>query len=185
MMISSRLFLPTAHRLLRPKAVHRYLSNGKRIEVDFQDPADPQPVRVLSRTLKEQLDPKDFTVPIEIKMPALGGGGKIVTWYRNVGDIVQYEDVICDIETKEFTFGLAIDDEEYGIVHEIMFQNPSEIVKDDEIICIIMHQEKKKKSDTTTVEETAAETTLAAAAETSKETDSAEAVDSSSKQPQS
>jgi hypothetical protein len=64
-----------------------------------------------------QVDPSLFTEEIKIRMPDMGNGdGRVLKWYKEVGDVVQREDVLCDIETPDFTFGMEIDDEELGII---------------------------------------------------------------------
>jgi hypothetical protein len=64
-----------------------------------------------------QVDPSLFTEEIKIRMPDMGEGiGRVVKWYKEEGDVVQREDVLCDIETPDFTFGMEIDDEELGII---------------------------------------------------------------------
>lgn len=53
---------------------------------------------------KEKTDITDrskYTDEVKIRMPDIGDGkGKILRWFRNEGDIVRYEDVLCDIETE-------------------------------------------------------------------------------------
>jgi hypothetical protein len=64
-----------------------------------------------------QVDKSMFTQEIQIKMPEMGEGkGRVVKWYKEEGDVIQRGDVLCDIETPDFTFGMEIDDEELGIV---------------------------------------------------------------------
>jgi hypothetical protein len=64
-----------------------------------------------------QVDPSLFTEEIKIRMPDMGAGdGRVLKWYKEVGDVVQRGDVLCDIETPDFTFGMEIDDEELGII---------------------------------------------------------------------
>ena len=57
-----------------------------------------------------------------------------------------YDDVLCDIETKAFTFGLDIEDEEIGILDKILAPAES-TVQENEPICVLLHAEKKKKRD--------------------------------------
>jgi hypothetical protein len=76
--------------------------------VEFEEVVD-------SKTL--QVDPSLFTEEIKIRMPDMGeGDGRVLKWYKEVGDVVQREDILCDIETPDFTFGMEIDDEELGII---------------------------------------------------------------------
>jgi pyruvate/2-oxoglutarate dehydrogenase complex dihydrolipoamide acyltransferase (E2) component len=91
---------------------------------------------------KPQIDTTKFTVRIEVKMPEMGaGGGKIIKWYKSPGDLVKHEDVLCDIETPDFTFGMETDDENLAIMGEIFVEAPSGNVKDDAVICVLLHEE--------------------------------------------
>jgi hypothetical protein len=64
-----------------------------------------------------QVDKSMFTEEVKIRMPDMGNGdGRVLKWYKEVGDVVQREDILCDIETPDFTFGMEIDDEELGII---------------------------------------------------------------------
>ena len=49
------------------------------------------------------------------------------------------EDVLCDIETPDFVFGMETEDEHPAIMGEILVQAPSDDVKDEEIICYLLH----------------------------------------------
>ena len=40
------------------------------------------------------------TTLVKIRMPEVGGGGKILEWHKKKGDIVRQEDVLCEIDTK-------------------------------------------------------------------------------------
>lgn len=92
------------------------------------------------------MDLSKYNVRIEVKMPDMGeGGGKIIKWYKEPGDIVKREDVICDIETPDFSFGMETDDEHLAIMGEILVQAPSETIQDNEVICVLLHEEKKPK----------------------------------------
>lgn len=102
-------------------------------------------VTTSSKTTPE-LDVTKFTVRIELKMPDMGeGGGKILKWYKEPGDIVKREDVLCDIETPDFTFGMETDDEQLALMGEILVEAPSGTIQDNEVICVLLHEEKKPK----------------------------------------
>ena len=90
-------------------------------------------------TDKEEIDKSLFTEEIKIKMPDMGEG-KILTWYKEEGDIVHRGDVLCDIETADFTFGMETDDEQLGIMGSILVPAPSEMIKDEKTICILLHK---------------------------------------------
>jgi hypothetical protein len=97
-------------------------------------------------TAAPEMDLSKYNVRIEVKMPDMGeGGGKIIKWYKEPGDIVKREDVICDIETPDFSFGMETDDEHLAIMGEILVQAPSETIQDNEVICVLLHEEKKPK----------------------------------------
>jgi hypothetical protein len=95
-----------------------------------------------------QLDRSKFTEEYKILMPALGNGaGKILEWFKKEGDVVLREDVLCDIETPDFTFGMENDDEHIAIMGKILVEAPSEPVKDNETICILLREKKEKKEE--------------------------------------
>ena len=152
--MTARPVLARLHRVLvvsRP----RQLAFSSRYFSDFGDSKPDAATDLSTSTKKEstkktELDPSQFTVRIEVKMPAMGnGGGKVLKWYKSPGDVVHHEEVLCDIETKEFTFGMEVDDEQVAIVGDILVQAPSETVKDDEVLCILLHEESKAKAKPT------------------------------------
>ncbi|GKY92855.1 hypothetical protein MPSEU_000255100 [Mayamaea pseudoterrestris] len=93
-----------------------------------------------------EVDRSQFTVRIEVKMPDMGNGdGKVLKWYKEEGDLVKKDDVLCDIETPDFTFGMQTDDDCLAIMDEILIQAPSDKIKEDEVICTLLHEKPKKK----------------------------------------
>lgn len=86
-----------------------------------------------------------YTEEVNVLMPAMGlpGGQKIIQWYKQEGDVVQRNDVICDIETPDFTYGMETEDEDPVIMGKIIVPAPSELVKDGEVICTTWHHAKK------------------------------------------
>lgn len=87
-------------------------------------------------------DPSTYTVEIPIRMPEIGDGhegGRIVKWYKQVGDVVQYGDILCDIETKNFTFGMQTEDECLGIVKDLYVPEGSSMAE-NETICVLLHE---------------------------------------------
>jgi pyruvate/2-oxoglutarate dehydrogenase complex dihydrolipoamide acyltransferase (E2) component len=104
----------------------------------------------------EPLDRSKFTVEVPIKIPDMGEGlGRLLKWYKNEGDIVRRDDVICDIETPDFVYGMEIEDESIGIMGKHLFEAPSEPLEDGTVICIIMHGEKAKKDEEVSTEDEA------------------------------
>ncbi len=89
----------------------------------------------------DDIDKSLFTEEIKIKMPDMGEGeGKILEWYKEEGDVVKRGDVLCDIETADFTFGMETDDEQLGIMGSILVPAPSEMIPDGKTICIVLHK---------------------------------------------
>lgn len=107
-------------------------------------------------------------------MPELGvGPGKIVKWYKQPGDIVRFEDVLCDIETKDFTFGMEVEDEELGIMGQIIAAEGSEEeVEENEVIATVYH-----RPPPTTASENEKETRTEETDENRKREESADGVD--------
>ena len=54
-----------------------------------------------SKEAEEGIDRSKFTEEIKVYMPEMGEGeGKILKWYKQEGDLVLKDDILCDIETK-------------------------------------------------------------------------------------
>jgi biotin carboxyl carrier protein len=97
---------------------------------------------------EEIVDPQDeYTQKVVIEMPDVGdihAKGKILKWYKQEGDIVRPDDTICDIETDLFTFGMDVEDENEGIMKEILVkEGDEESLKPGTPICTIMHKPMK------------------------------------------
>ena len=106
--------------------------------VDYVDKTQPRP----------KLDPADYPTKVPVRMPDMGeGGGKILQWYKQPGDVVLRDDVLCDIETVDFVFGMETDDEHPAIMGEILVEAPSKEIKDDEIICFLLHPSSSEEED--------------------------------------
>jgi hypothetical protein len=92
-----------------------------------------------------------YKVVVPIRMPDMGEGkNKIVAWFKQPGDIIKRNDVLCDIQTPDFTFGMVTEDEHDSLMGEIFFEaNTDEGIPDEAVICHVLHQElldgKKKK----------------------------------------
>lgn len=70
-------------------------------------------------------------------MPDDLGLGKVLTWYAKEGDTIKYDDVYVDIETSDFTFGMAHDEEESVTMLEIVAQ-VGDTVKSGELVCKLL-----------------------------------------------
>ena len=86
-------------------------------------------------------DRESYSVEILVKMPDMGEGddNKIEAWYKKEGDIIKRNDILCDIATPDFTFGMVTEDECDAIMGEIHVP-AGEIARDHEPICTIYHQ---------------------------------------------
>lgn len=112
-------------------------------DVEYEDKTLPRPV----------LDPADYPEKVAVRMPDMGGDGgdddghksKILRWYVREGDVILREDVLCDIETPDFVFGMETEDEHPAIMGEIVVPAPSEGVPDGAVICYLMHPSSSKE----------------------------------------
>jgi hypothetical protein len=100
-------------------------------DVEYVDETKPRP----------KLDPAKYTHEIPVRMPDFGGPGKVLQWYKQEGDVVLSEDVLCDIETPDFVCGMETEDEHPAIMGQIIVDAPSDKVQPNEIICYLMHPE--------------------------------------------
>lgn len=92
------------------------------------------------------LNPDEYTEKVAVHMPDMAeGSNKILKWYKQPGDVVLRDDVLCDIETPDFVFGMETDDEHPCIMGEIVVPAPSGPVADGEVICYLMHPSHEKK----------------------------------------
>jgi hypothetical protein len=87
--------------------------------------------------------PKEhYTVPIVIRMPDMSDqddeNNTVEKWYKRTGDVVKRNDVLCDIGTPDFTFGMVTDDEDDALMGEIHVEEGSK-VPDNTPICTIYH----------------------------------------------
>lgn len=91
---------------------------------------------------------EEYTVEVKINMPDMGDGddNTIETWYKQPGDIVKFNDVLCDISTPDFTFGMVIEDEEDAIMGEILVKE-GETADDYAPICITYHRQEEPTDD--------------------------------------
>lgn len=125
--LSLRRLPNTAARCFNGRVLGSYYYAASSSSRCFSDKADSRPQdgipegvefeEVVDSKQLHQVDPSLFTEEVKIRMPDMGeGDGRVLKWYKEVGDVVQREDVLCDIETPDFTFGMEIDDEELGII---------------------------------------------------------------------
>lgn len=84
------------------------------------------------------VDRSKFTHEVKVSMPDLGDSdimddddafGVVDKWYKKEGDVIKQDDVICDIRTKLFTFGMMTDDDYDSIMGEILVPEGSDPVK--------------------------------------------------------
>eukprot|EP00559_Dactyliosolen_fragilissimus_P003577 CAMPEP_0184864224 /NCGR_PEP_ID=MMETSP0580-20130426/14152_1 /TAXON_ID=1118495 /ORGANISM="Dactyliosolen fragilissimus" /LENGTH=133 /DNA_ID=CAMNT_0027362917 /DNA_START=161 /DNA_END=562 /DNA_ORIENTATION=- len=89
------------------------------------------------------VDVSKYTSDYFLKLPDLGEeGGKISKWYKQEGELIKQDDVLCDIETELFTFGMDYDDDCLGIMGKILEPEGSDKLKPGQPLCIILHEEK-------------------------------------------
>lgn len=83
-----------------------------------------------------------YTVPIAINMPDMGDGDDnlVEEWFKQPGDIIKRNDILCDITTPDFTFGMVTEDECDAIMGEI-YVSAGEACPDNAKICTIYHKQ--------------------------------------------
>jgi pyruvate dehydrogenase E2 component (dihydrolipoamide acetyltransferase) len=93
------------------------------------------------------VDRSRFTTVIEVRMPDMGSSStnKVLQWHKAEGDLVRTDDVLCDIETPDFVFGMECEDDELQIMGEILVEAPSGPVPVNQVICTLLHETKKEK----------------------------------------
>eukprot|EP00557_Chaetoceros_sp_GSL56_P003427 CAMPEP_0176503414 /NCGR_PEP_ID=MMETSP0200_2-20121128/15349_1 /TAXON_ID=947934 /ORGANISM="Chaetoceros sp., Strain GSL56" /LENGTH=159 /DNA_ID=CAMNT_0017902701 /DNA_START=331 /DNA_END=810 /DNA_ORIENTATION=+ len=120
---------------------HDNNSNSKKEDAEEEEEEEEE---VEKQTIDNQ---DEYTQKVVIEMPDIGdmhAKGKISKWYKQEGDIVRPNDTICDIETDLFTFGMDVEDENEGIMKEILVQEgDEESLKPGTPICTIMHKPMK------------------------------------------
>ena len=94
-------------------------------------------------------DATKYTHEVKVTMPDMGDftGGTIETWYKRPGDIIHRDEVICDIRTDSFTFGMLTDDDFDSIMGEILVQEESGIVDPGTVICTTFSEDKHHHND--------------------------------------
>ncbi|KAL7511969.1 hypothetical protein ACHAXN_008926 [Cyclotella atomus] len=93
---------------------------------------------------KNGVEASKFTHEVKVIMPDVAEGadmkGKIEKWYKQKGDLIKRDDVLCDIETEMFTFGLSTDDSYDSIMGDILVPENSEPVAAGTVICTTFNE---------------------------------------------
>lgn len=100
---------------------------------------------------KKDEDRSKFTHEVKVSMPEVGEGeqalGVIQKWYKQEGDVIKRDEVICDIRTELFTFGMLTDDDYDSIMGEILIPEESDPVMPGTVICITLNEEHGNEDD--------------------------------------
>jgi hypothetical protein len=90
-------------------------------------------------------DRGSYTVPITVRMPDMGeeDNNMVEQWYKEPGDIIKRNDILCDIATPDFTFGMMTEDEHDAIMGEILVEAEQK-ADGGAPICVIYHPENPK-----------------------------------------
>ncbi|KAL7524080.1 hypothetical protein ACHAWF_000810, partial [Thalassiosira exigua] len=96
------------------------------------------------RSAGVKIDRSRFTNEVKVQFPEVGddsaGLGVIEKWYKAKGDIIKRDEVICDIRTNLFTFGMLTDDDYDSIMEEILVPEESEPINPLTIICTTFNE---------------------------------------------
>lgn len=94
-------------------------------------------------------DKSKFTHEVKVEMPDIGDqeGGAIEKWYKQPGDIIHRDDVICDIRTESFTFGMVTDDDFDSVMGEILVEQESGTVNPGTVIFTTFSEDKLHRDD--------------------------------------
>ena len=94
-------------------------------------------------------DKSKFTHEVKVEMPDIGDqeGGVIEKWYKQPGDIIHRDDVICDIRTESFTFGMVTDDDFDSMMGEILVEQESGTVNPGTVIFTTFSEDKHHFDD--------------------------------------
>ena len=121
--------------------------------ISFATATDEEHLSSSSSKNVEDIDYSLYTEPIIIEMPQLDDISDdktncyIEEWYKKENDIIYSQDVICDISTPDFSFGMQIDDEDdIGILKQIHIKENIQ-VPDFTPICTIYYKKKMKLKD--------------------------------------
>mmetsp|Transcript_36078 Transcript_36078/g.107910 ORF Transcript_36078/g.107910 Transcript_36078/m.107910 type:complete len:228 (-) Transcript_36078:2569-3252(-) len=93
----------------------------------------------------DEMDRSKFTREEKFRMPDMGEAGEedgeVVKWYKKEGDIIRRGDILCDVKTELFEFGMQSDDEQVTVMGEILVLAGDEPVEPGEVLCKILHEE--------------------------------------------
>ncbi len=86
-----------------------------------------------------------YTNPIVVEMPQVDASDSgenffVEKWHKRPGDFLEKDDVLCEIATPDFVFGMQIDDEETGIMGEIHAEEGVKVACHAPI-CTIYHKD--------------------------------------------
>lgn len=136
---------PFSYSCGSPFSSSRWFSDDSTSEEQQQD-------KVKKKT-RPKPDPAIFVEEVKIYMPDVGAeNGKIIKWYFNTGDLVKRNDVLCDIETPDFSFGMVTDDDCDAMMGEILVEADSDPVEVSSVICTVFHpkEQSEEEEDSTT-----------------------------------
>eukprot|EP00553_Chaetoceros_curvisetus_P013984 CAMPEP_0204637818 /NCGR_PEP_ID=MMETSP0717-20131115/37531_1 /ASSEMBLY_ACC=CAM_ASM_000666 /TAXON_ID=230516 /ORGANISM="Chaetoceros curvisetus" /LENGTH=134 /DNA_ID=CAMNT_0051657337 /DNA_START=129 /DNA_END=533 /DNA_ORIENTATION=- len=89
----------------------------------------------------EIADIEEYIEEVTVELPDLGEvKGRIQKWYKKEGDYINPNDTICDIETDLFTFGMDVEDQNGGILKEILVKEGEGDVDPGTPICTLLHK---------------------------------------------
>jgi len=71
----------------------------------------------------------------------------IQKWFKKEGDLIKQDDVICDIRTEMFTFGMLTDDAYDSIMGKILIQEESEPIEPGTVICTTLNEGIEEKEE--------------------------------------
>ncbi|KAL3786514.1 hypothetical protein ACHAW5_002054 [Stephanodiscus triporus] len=88
------------------------------------------------------IDRTKFTREVKIEMPDVGDdiGGVIEKWHKKEGDLIRRDEVICDIRTELFTFGMLTDDDYDSIMGKILIPEESDPVQPGTVLCTTLDE---------------------------------------------
>lgn len=106
-------------------------------------------VEIPSSAFHDLIDRSKYTEVVPVRMPDLGTShdnapdrcSLVKEWFFAPGSVIQRQDVLCDIQTPEFTFGMETDDEELAILGEILVP-AGQPVPDGTVLCNLYHEAK-------------------------------------------
>lgn len=73
--------------------------------------------------------------------------GVIQKWFKKEGDLIKQDEVICDIRTELFTFGMLTDDAYNSIMGKILIPEESEPIEPGTVICTTLNEGIEEKEE--------------------------------------